>query len=138
MTTTYKLVAFSRNVEIDLNGDPSDGTTDIGKHSGYGLVKYEDGNPVAMKTVEVTASSVFGAMNFASSMDAESAVLSKRSHFVLTNLALKENSFASCNSSYSSKLEFFRSYLCLIWSMEIGFSKKLAIIAKQASPVSMS
>ena len=109
MTTTYKLVAFSRNVEIDLNGDPSDGTTDIGKHSGYGLVKYEDGNPVAMKTVEVTASSVFGAMNF-----------------------------ASCNSSYSSKLEFCRSYLCLIWSMEIGFSKKLAIIAKQASPVSMS
>lgn len=69
MTTTYKLVAFSRNVEIDLNGDPSDGTTDIGKHSGYGLVKYEDGNPVAMKTVEVTASSVFGAMNFAIPMD---------------------------------------------------------------------
>ena len=46
MTTTYKLVAFSRNV----------GSVDIGinKHSGYGLVKYEDGNAVAMKTVEVS------------------------------------------------------------------------------------
>ena len=54
MTTTYKLVAFSRNV--DIWGPDA-------KHSGYGLVKYEDGNPVAMKTVEVTASSVFGAMN---------------------------------------------------------------------------
>ncbi len=64
MTTTYKLVAFSRNVELPILPDA--------KHSGYGLVKYEDGNPVAMKTVEVTASSVFGAMNFASSMDAES------------------------------------------------------------------
>ena len=63
MTTTYKLVAFSRNV--DIWGPDA-------KHSGYGLVKYEDGNPVAMKTVEVTASSVFGAMNFASSMDVES------------------------------------------------------------------
>ena len=64
MTTTYKLVAFSRNVELPILPDA--------KHSGYGLVKYEDGNPVAMKTVEVTASSVFGAMNFASSMDVES------------------------------------------------------------------
>lgn len=46
MHTRYELVAFSRNV----------GSVDIGinKHSGYGLVKYEDGNAVAMKTVEVS------------------------------------------------------------------------------------
>ena len=64
MTTSYKLVAFSRNV----------GSVDIGinKHSGYGLVKYEDGIPVGMKTIEVTASSMFGRMKFASSMDAKS------------------------------------------------------------------
>ena len=55
---------------------------------------------------------------------------------VSTKRALKENSFANCSSSYSSKCEFCRSYLCLIWSIEIGFSKKFAIIAKQASPVS--
>ena len=64
MTTTYKLVAFSRNVELPILPDA--------KHSGYGLVKYEDGNAVAMKTVEVTASSLFGNMNFASSIDTES------------------------------------------------------------------
>ncbi len=58
MTTTYKLVAFSRNVDLSLLPD--------GKHSGYGLVKYEDGNPVAIKTVEVTASAILGIMNFIS------------------------------------------------------------------------
>ena len=52
MTTTYKLISFSRNVEIDLNGDPSDGTTYIGKHSGYALVRYEDNVAVAMKNSE--------------------------------------------------------------------------------------
>lgn len=61
MSITYKLVSFSRNV-----GNIS---TDFNKHSGYGLVKYEDGVAIAIKTVEVTASSAFGMMNFASSMD---------------------------------------------------------------------
>lgn len=60
MTTEYKLVAFSRDVNYG---------TSLGKHSGYGLVKYENGVPVAMKSVEVTASSAFGNMNFASSND---------------------------------------------------------------------
>lgn len=63
MTTTYKLISFSRDVEI-IGLNP--------KHSGYGLVKYEDGVAVAMKTIEVTASSMFGMMKFASSMDAKS------------------------------------------------------------------
>ena len=58
MATSYKLVVFSRNVgTVDI---------DINKHSGYGLVKYEDGNPVAIKTVEVTASAILGTMNFIS------------------------------------------------------------------------
>ena len=67
MTTSYKLIAFSRNV-----GSVSLG---INKHSGYGLVKYEDGQPVAIKTVEVTASSSFGEMNFASSEDLSSGYI---------------------------------------------------------------
>lgn len=66
MTTSYKLVAFSRDVEIP-GPNP--------KHSGYGLVKYEDGQPVAIKTVEVTASSFFGEMNFASSEDLSSGYI---------------------------------------------------------------
>lgn len=58
---TYKLIAFSRNVGSNYYANPN--------HSGYGLVKYEDGVAIAIKTVEVTASSAFGMMNFASSMD---------------------------------------------------------------------
>ena len=41
--TTYKLVAFSRDVNIGF---------DIAKHTGLALVKFEDGQPVSMKTVE--------------------------------------------------------------------------------------
>ena len=65
MTTTYKLVAFSRNVELPILPD--------GKHSGYGLVKYEDGIAVGMKTVEVTA--LYNNMNFANSNDALSGAI---------------------------------------------------------------
>ncbi len=64
MTTAYNIVAFSRDVELPIIPDV--------KHSGYGLVKYENGVPVAMKTVEVTASSVFGTMGFVSSIDTSS------------------------------------------------------------------
>ena len=61
MATTYKLIAFSRDVgKISLG---------FNKHSGYGLVKYEDGQAVAMKTAEVSGTSVFGYVDFIMSND---------------------------------------------------------------------
>ena len=64
MATTYKLIAFSRDVgKISLG---------FNKHSGYGLVKYENGQAVSMKTVEVSATGIFGYMDFIISSDASS------------------------------------------------------------------
>ena len=64
MTTTYKLISFSRNVELPIFPD--------GKHSGYALVRYEDNVAVAMKTIEVSAVGAFGYMDFISSDDSAS------------------------------------------------------------------
>ncbi len=61
MTTIYRLVALSRNVKGVF----------FGKYSGYALVKYEDGNPVVVKTVEVLAAGSGSYMNFISSDDVE-------------------------------------------------------------------
>ena len=59
--TEYKLIAYSRDVVI-LG-------TDTGKHTGYALVEYVDGQPIRMKTVEVTADSVIDEMRFSQTND---------------------------------------------------------------------
>ena len=57
--TEYKLIAYSRDVAIV--GRP--------KHTGYALVEYVDGQPIRMKTVEVTADSVIDEMRFSQTND---------------------------------------------------------------------
>ena len=44
MITSYKLISFSRNVELPIFPDS--------KHSGYALVRYEDNVAIAMKNSE--------------------------------------------------------------------------------------
>lgn len=59
-TITYKLIAFSR--DVNLSPLPN------GKHSGYGLVKIENGQAVAMKTFEVVGDGlIFSNMNMITS-----------------------------------------------------------------------
>ena len=52
MTTTYKLIVHSRDFQIDIN-PLYPGETDVDKHTGYSLVKYINGHPVTIESINL-------------------------------------------------------------------------------------